>query len=87
MTNDDRTTVYLRERSTLTPAQRRRVAKHDHRAQRDVQVRTGRIRRAFLSREAKRLRREGAHLVAVVRGGHLRPSTRREAARARRDAA
>lgn len=28
MTNDQRTTIYLRDRSRLTPAQRRRVQKH-----------------------------------------------------------
>jgi len=30
MDNDNRTAVYLRDRTRLTPAQRRRVAKHEH---------------------------------------------------------
>lgn len=42
MNNTDRQAVYLRDRSTLTPAQRRRVAKH---AGQDV---------AFLTRNTRR---------------------------------
>lgn len=30
MTNDTRTAIYLRDRTRLTPAQRRRVQKHAH---------------------------------------------------------
>jgi hypothetical protein len=72
MNNDQRTAVYLRDRSDLT-AQARRFAKHEHRALRPVAVaRVGRIRRAFLSSESKRLRREGANLVAAVRSGYFR---------------
>jgi hypothetical protein len=73
MTNDQRTAVYLRDRSDLTPAQSRRFAKHEHRALRPVALaRVGRIRRAFLRSESKRLRREGANLVAAVRSGYFR---------------
>jgi hypothetical protein len=72
MNNETRTAIYLRDRSDLTSAQARRFTKHEHRALRQVTVRQGRIRRAFLSRDAKRLRREGANLVAAVRSGYFR---------------
>lgn len=73
MDNTTRGAVYLRDRADLTPAQARRYSKHEHRALREVQIsRVGRIRRTFLSRDAKRLRREGANLVAAVRSGYFR---------------
>lgn len=66
MDNMTRGALYLRDRSDLTPAQSRHYAKHEH----DKPVaRVGRIRRAFLRSEARRLRREGAQLVAIVRAG------------------
>jgi hypothetical protein len=42
MDNTERVAIYLRDRTRLTPAQRRRVAKHDHNAV------------AVLNREARR---------------------------------
>lgn len=72
MDNATREALYLRDRADLTPAQARRHAKHARRSENRI-ARQGRIRRVYLSREARRLRREGANLVAAIRVGALRP--------------
>ena len=83
MDNEQRRIVYLRDRASLTPAQRQRISKHDRRDDNRVN-RQGRIRRVYLSREARRLRREGANLVAAIRGGYFKP---RKVTLSRKDAA
>lgn len=50
MNNDNRTAIYLRDRTRLTPAQRRRVAKHEHTERRMLRA----ARRDVLKAERRR---------------------------------
>lgn len=54
MTNDQRTSVYLRDRTRLTPAQRRRVQKHDN----DAKAVAGRSLRRRAHRDVLRAERK-----------------------------
>jgi hypothetical protein len=72
MSNERREEIYLRDRSVLTPKQRRRIKqKTQHH---ELIGKYGRLRRAFLKKENREVRERAKAFVPYVRQGGIRLS-------------